>query len=304
MCERQWNARYRFRIRAVQEIEREGNHALANELAEILRVHWANDVQVAWDNGSTAWLRAAGKSRSARSRPAGAQRFRWALRSRIPEQVRPMCRAVCGWHDPREMRRSGGTSLDIMNEPVDSSAIASVGSARLRDRSRVQRGGVSRRRARLVACADGARSRDHRDRRWIERRHCRHRTPACLGRSSRAGALTRASRRGGPRPHATPDYAWREGSTSRCSMPTTRAFPRDWRRGCAQWSSADQPSPSPTCSGSTRTRARSRPQAHSRSPAFSNERRHTSSTSRTMCISAHNPSPRFCSRTWRSSHPR
>ena len=55
--EGQWFARHKFRIRAVQEIKREGDFTLADELSDILRVHWANDLQSAWDNGRIAWLK-------------------------------------------------------------------------------------------------------------------------------------------------------------------------------------------------------------------------------------------------------
>jgi GT2 family glycosyltransferase len=92
--ERQWLAMYKFRMRALHEIRREGNLALVSELADILRVHWSNDVQIAWDTGRTAWLRQLVSLAPLVPELPGAQRFKWQLRSRIPERARPICRAL------------------------------------------------------------------------------------------------------------------------------------------------------------------------------------------------------------------
>jgi glycosyltransferase involved in cell wall biosynthesis len=109
--ERQWFALYKFRIRAIQDITREGNLVLANELSEILRAHWANDVQVAWDKERTVWLKQlVGLAPLVPGLP-NAQRLRWELRSRIPEQARPMCRAMLRIARSSTKAISGGPRL-------------------------------------------------------------------------------------------------------------------------------------------------------------------------------------------------
>ena len=92
--ERQWFALYKFRIRAIQDITREGNLVLANELSDILRAQWANDVQVAWDKERTVWLKQLVSLAPLVPGLPNAQRLRWELRSRIPGQARPMCGAM------------------------------------------------------------------------------------------------------------------------------------------------------------------------------------------------------------------
>ena len=103
--EPQWFARYKFRIRAIQDITREGDLALAKELSEILRTHWANDVQAAWDKERTVWLKQLVSLAPLVPGLPRSQRLRWQLRSRIPEQARPMCRAML------RMARSSGDSI-------------------------------------------------------------------------------------------------------------------------------------------------------------------------------------------------
>ena len=109
--ERQWFARYRFRIRAVQEIKREGNAALADELSDILRVHWSNDLQTAWDNGRIAWLRELVSLAPLIPELPTSQRLSWELRSRIPESARPICRAMLRVARSTVRSASGDTHL-------------------------------------------------------------------------------------------------------------------------------------------------------------------------------------------------
>jgi glycosyltransferase involved in cell wall biosynthesis len=92
--ERQWFALYKFRSRAIEEIRREGDLRLADELSEIFRIRWANDVQVAWDQGRTPWLKQLVRLAVLVPDLPAAERFRWELRSRIPQDARPFFRAV------------------------------------------------------------------------------------------------------------------------------------------------------------------------------------------------------------------
>jgi glycosyltransferase involved in cell wall biosynthesis len=109
--EQQWFALYKFRIRALGEIRREEDLPLAQDLSEILRIQWANDVQRAWDNGRTAWLKQLVSLAPLIPELPGAQRLSWELRSRIPENARPVCRAI--WRVARSSMKaaSGGTHL-------------------------------------------------------------------------------------------------------------------------------------------------------------------------------------------------
>jgi glycosyltransferase involved in cell wall biosynthesis len=109
--ERQWLALYKFRIRALGEIRGEGDLPLAEDLSEILRVHWANDVQRAWDNGRSAWLKQLVSLAPLIPELPGAQRLSWELRSRIPERARPMCRAILRIARSTLRAASGGTRL-------------------------------------------------------------------------------------------------------------------------------------------------------------------------------------------------
>ena len=92
--ERQWLARYKFRLRALEAIRREGDAQLAEELSEILRSHWSNDVQRAWDDGRSVWLKHLVSLAPRIPELPSAQRRRWELRSRIPESARPICQAM------------------------------------------------------------------------------------------------------------------------------------------------------------------------------------------------------------------
>ena len=109
--ERQWFALYKFRIRALREIMRERDLTLANDLSEILRVHWANDVQRAWDNGRSAWLKQLLSLGPLIPDLPRSQRVRWAVRSRIPERARPFCRTILRVARSTTKSGSGGTHL-------------------------------------------------------------------------------------------------------------------------------------------------------------------------------------------------
>jgi GT2 family glycosyltransferase len=109
--ERQWHALYRFRIRAIQDITREGNPGLADELSEILRAHWSNDVQIAWDSARAVWLKQLVSLAPLVPGLPRSQRRKWELRSRIPEHARPMCRAMVRIARSSRNAVSGGTRL-------------------------------------------------------------------------------------------------------------------------------------------------------------------------------------------------
>ncbi len=92
--DRQLIALYNFRNRAIVEIQREGDHALADELSQIFRILWANDVQRAWDQGRTEWLRKLVEHAPLVPGLPTSERLRWRLRSSIPDGARPVVRAV------------------------------------------------------------------------------------------------------------------------------------------------------------------------------------------------------------------
>jgi len=94
--ERQLCAIYKFRIRTIEEIRREGERFLLDYLYEILRARWADDVQRAWDNGQP-WLLQQLVTMAPRIPELPAtERLRWELRSRIPGGARPLVRRVLG----------------------------------------------------------------------------------------------------------------------------------------------------------------------------------------------------------------
>jgi glycosyltransferase involved in cell wall biosynthesis len=92
--ERQWSAAYESRHRAIEAIRREGDSALADELAELFRARWARDVQAAWDEENGAWLRELLRLSALVPELPAAQRRRWKFRSRIPSSARPFFRAA------------------------------------------------------------------------------------------------------------------------------------------------------------------------------------------------------------------
>jgi glycosyltransferase involved in cell wall biosynthesis len=92
--ERQWSAAYKFRHRAIEDIRREGDPALADELAEMFRARWASDVQAAWDEENSAWLEELVRLAALVPDLPTAQRVRWKLRSRIPSNARPFFRVA------------------------------------------------------------------------------------------------------------------------------------------------------------------------------------------------------------------
>lgn len=92
--ERQLCAVYKFRMRAIEEIGREGDQLLVQDLSEILRARWVDDVQASWDKGQ-AWLLQQLVAMAPRiPKLPATQRLRWELRSRIPGSARPLVRSV------------------------------------------------------------------------------------------------------------------------------------------------------------------------------------------------------------------
>jgi len=98
--ERQWHARYRFRHIVLEQLKADGEVARYEELAELFRVIWANDLQSAWDEGRNGWLKQLLKlSVLVPNAPQDVYR-RWTIRSRIPVRVRPLL------HELSRLRRA------------------------------------------------------------------------------------------------------------------------------------------------------------------------------------------------------
>lgn len=92
--ERQWEATYRFRHRALDQLANEGRHALVAELSAIFRKRYAEDLQSAWDRSQTEWLRALVSLSSIVPDAPRALTRKWALRSRIPKEAIPLLKAA------------------------------------------------------------------------------------------------------------------------------------------------------------------------------------------------------------------
>jgi glycosyltransferase involved in cell wall biosynthesis len=98
--EKQWHARYRFRNIVLEQLRADGEMARYEELAELFRVIWANDLQWAWDEGRNGWLKQLLKlSVLVPNAPLDVHR-RWTIRSRIPVRVRPLL------HELSRLRRA------------------------------------------------------------------------------------------------------------------------------------------------------------------------------------------------------
>lgn len=96
--ERQWEATYRFRKRALDEIRSAGEAELTAELSALFRMRWQEDVQSAWDTDSTRWLRRLMElAQMVPGLPRDIKR-KWKLRSRIPTPVVAM---VSAWNTRR-----------------------------------------------------------------------------------------------------------------------------------------------------------------------------------------------------------
>ncbi len=104
--ETQVRATYRFRKRALDEIRRDGEEDLAEELAEIFRNRWAEDLWSAWDQGKTGWLRQVLALAPLVPEAPRALKWKWTFRSRLPAAAVPFFRAV----------RSAGV-LDFLRRP-------------------------------------------------------------------------------------------------------------------------------------------------------------------------------------------
>lgn len=94
--ERQLAAIYKFRIRTIEEIRREGDQSLFDDLSEILKARWVDDVQRAWDTGQPWFLQQLVAMAPRIPDLPATERLRWELRSRIPGSARPLVRRVLG----------------------------------------------------------------------------------------------------------------------------------------------------------------------------------------------------------------
>lgn len=92
--ERQWEATYRFRSRALDQLANEGRQALVAELSETFRKRYEEDLQGAWDRGQTSWLRTLVSLSSIVPDAPRALTRKWAIRSRIPREAIPLLRAA------------------------------------------------------------------------------------------------------------------------------------------------------------------------------------------------------------------
>jgi glycosyltransferase involved in cell wall biosynthesis len=102
--ERQWEATYRFRSRALDRLAKEGRQALVAELSATFRKRYEEDLQSAWDKGQTSWLRTLVSLASIVPDAPRALTRKWAIRARIPRGAIPLlkaARSLSGRDDPR-----------------------------------------------------------------------------------------------------------------------------------------------------------------------------------------------------------
>jgi len=91
---RQWRATYRFRARLLREVRGDGEVALAEDLSEIFRRKWEEDIQAAWDDGRREWLRELlGMAPMVPSVPSSSK-LRWMLRAAIPPRAVTLLRTA------------------------------------------------------------------------------------------------------------------------------------------------------------------------------------------------------------------
>jgi glycosyltransferase involved in cell wall biosynthesis len=98
--EKQWLARYRFRSRILQQLRADGETAIADELSALFRTIWENDLQWAWDEGRTDWLKQLVKLSVLVPNASPEVRRRWMIRSHIPQRLRPVL------HELSRLRRT------------------------------------------------------------------------------------------------------------------------------------------------------------------------------------------------------
>ncbi len=91
--EKQWAATYRFRKRTLDDVRRDGQHDIAEELEALFRKRWNADVHTASDRGQGSWLRRPVELGSIVPDIPGASTRKWAPRSRIPASVVEVVRA-------------------------------------------------------------------------------------------------------------------------------------------------------------------------------------------------------------------
>ena len=103
--EKQWEATYRFRKRTLDDVRRDGQHDLADELSALFRKRWNADVHSAWDKDQTSWLRRLVElAPLVPDLPRAATR-KWSVRSRIPTPVVEVVRACKERRRPSLRRR-------------------------------------------------------------------------------------------------------------------------------------------------------------------------------------------------------
>mgnify|MGYP001556754701 FL=1 len=96
----QLEATYRSRSNMLRSITNAGDNELASELSTLFRARWERDVQQAWDDEKTSWLR--GLVELAPLVPGLPRPLvrKWAVRSRIPHRLVSVLRAYRGRGKP------------------------------------------------------------------------------------------------------------------------------------------------------------------------------------------------------------
>ncbi len=112
--ERQWEATYRFRRRALDRMQ-DGDFALRADLSEIFRKRWEADLWTAWEQRRTEWLRRLVALAPLVPDVPWTFKWSWTFRSRIPAPAVPLLRAAYSNyasnvlpHRRGEMYRRGG----------------------------------------------------------------------------------------------------------------------------------------------------------------------------------------------------
>lgn len=97
---RQLEATYRSRSKMLRDVENANENELASELSALFRARWEHDVQQAWDDDRTPWLRSLIElAPLVPGLPRPLVR-KWAIRSRIPHRVVSVVRAYRGRSKP------------------------------------------------------------------------------------------------------------------------------------------------------------------------------------------------------------
>lgn len=105
--ELEWEATYRFRRRFLDRLRSAGETDLVDDLSALFRKRWHEDVQFAWSNDRTRWLRRLMELAAlVPGLPPGDKR-KWALRASTPTPVLGVIRAL----------RSRGRALARLADP-------------------------------------------------------------------------------------------------------------------------------------------------------------------------------------------